>query len=71
MKIWLGITAWRYLDPIADKIPILFLLFAISINLAAINGFSPALIITREIWIEFLDFNARQNNTSATKVAFF
>ena len=60
------------LDPIADKILILFLLFAISINLASnYIGFLSALIITREIWIGALrDFNARQNNTSATKVTF-
>lgn len=60
------------LDPIADKILILFLLFAISINLTSYYiGFLSAIIITREIWVGALrDFNARQNNTSATRVTF-
>lgn len=61
------------LDPIADKILIVFLLFAISINLNSYYiGFFSAAIITREIWVGALrDFNARQNNITATKVTFF
>ena len=60
------------LDPIADKILILFLLFAISVNLTSYYiGFLSAFIITREIWVGALrDFNARQNNTNATRVTF-
>jgi CDP-diacylglycerol--glycerol-3-phosphate 3-phosphatidyltransferase len=60
------------LDPIADKILIIFLLFAIAVNLTSYYiGFLSALIITREIWVGALrDFNARQNNTNATKVSF-
>ena len=60
------------LDPIADKILIVFLLFAISINLTSYYiGILSALIITREIWVGALrDFNARTNKTNATKVTF-
>ena len=60
------------LDPIADKILIVFLLFAISVNLSSYYiGFFSAVIITREIWVGALrDFNARQNNSKATKVTF-
>jgi CDP-diacylglycerol--glycerol-3-phosphate 3-phosphatidyltransferase len=60
------------LDPIADKILIVFLLFAISINLSSyFIGFTSALIIAREIWVGALrDFNARQNKSDATKVTF-
>ena len=60
------------LDPIADKILIVFLLFAISVNLTSYYiGFLSAVIITREIWVGALrDFNARQQNTNATRVTF-
>jgi len=60
------------LDPIADKILIVFLLFAIAVNLTSYYiGFLSAAIITREIWVGALrDFNARQQNTSATKVTY-
>ena len=60
------------LDPIADKILIVFLLFAITVNLNSYYiGFFSAIIITREIWVGALrDFNARQSRTSATKVTF-
>ena len=60
------------LDPIADKILIVFLLFAISVNLTSyFIGFASALIIAREIWVGALrDFNARQNKSDATKVTF-
>ena len=60
------------LDPIADKILIVFLLFALSVNLTSYYiAFASALIITREIWVGALrDFNARQNKTDATKVTF-
>lgn len=60
------------LDPIADKILIVFILFAISINLTSYYiGLISALIIAREIWVGALrDFNARQNNSNSTKVTF-
>ena len=60
------------LDPIADKILIVFLLFAISVNLNSYYiGFLSAMIITREIWVGALrDFNARRQKLSATKVTF-
>ena len=60
------------LDPIADKILIVFLLFAISVNLTSYYiGFLSAAIITREIWVGALrDFNARQHNSNATRVTF-
>ena len=54
------------------KILIVFLLFAISVNLTSyFIGFLSAAIITREIWVGALrDFNARQQNTNATRVTF-
>ena len=60
------------LDPIADKILIVFLLFAIAVNLTSYYiAFLSAAIITREIWVGALrDFNARQQNTNATRVTF-
>ena len=60
------------LDPIADKILIVFLLFAIAVNLTSYYiGFLSAFIITREIWVGALrDYNARQQNTNATRVTF-
>jgi CDP-diacylglycerol--glycerol-3-phosphate 3-phosphatidyltransferase len=60
------------LDPIADKILIVFMLFALSVNLTSYYiGFVSALIITREIWVGALrDLNARQNKSDATKVTF-
>ena len=60
------------LDPIADKILIVFVLFGIAINLNSyLIGFVGSLIITREIWVGALrDFNARNNKIDATKVTF-
>lgn len=60
------------LDPIADKVIIIFLLFAISLTLSSFYiAFMSALIITREIWVGALrDFNARQSRLSATKVTY-
>ena len=58
------------LDPIADKILILFLLFGLAINLSSyLIGFIGALIITREIWVGALrDINARNGKSDATHV---
>tara|TARA_B100000900_G_scaffold171713_1_gene145909 strand:+ start:987 stop:1463 length:477 start_codon:yes stop_codon:yes gene_type:complete len=60
------------LDPIADKILILFVLFGLAINLSSyLIGFIGATIITREIWVGALrDLNARNGNSDATKVTF-
>tara|TARA_B100000214_G_C23848290_1_gene572141 strand:+ start:360 stop:899 length:540 start_codon:yes stop_codon:yes gene_type:complete len=60
------------LDPIADKILIIFLFFGLALNLSSyLIGFAGSLIITREIWVSALrDYNSRNNNTSATKVIF-
>jgi CDP-diacylglycerol--glycerol-3-phosphate 3-phosphatidyltransferase len=60
------------LDPIADKILIVFVLFGLAINLTSyFIGFISALIITREIWVGALrDFNARNHSSDATKVTF-
>ena len=60
------------LDPIADKILILFVLFGLAINLSSyLIGFFGAIIITREIWVGALrDLNARNGKSKATKVMF-
>ena len=60
------------LDPIADKILILFILFGLAINLSSyLIGFIGALIITREIWVGALrDMNARNGKSDVTKVTF-
>ena len=60
------------LDPIADKILIIFLFFALALNLSSyLIGFAGAIIITREIWVSALrDYNSRKNNSNATKVIY-
>ena len=60
------------LDPIADKILILFVLFGLAINLSSyLIGFTGAIIITREIWVGALrDLNARNGKSDVTKVTF-
>ena len=60
------------LDPIADKILILFVLFGLAINLSSyLIGFVGAIVITREIWVGALrDLNARNGKSDATKVTF-
>ena len=60
------------LDPIADKILIIFVLFGLSVNLTSyFIAFMASLIITREIWVGALrDFNSRNDNLDATKVTF-
>ena len=60
------------LDPIADKILILFLLFGLAINLSSyLIGFIGALILTREIWVGALrKMNERNNKRDATRVTF-
>ena len=60
------------LDPIADKILILFVLFGLAVNLSSyLIAFIGAMIITREIWVGALrDYNARIGKSDATKVTF-
>jgi CDP-diacylglycerol--glycerol-3-phosphate 3-phosphatidyltransferase len=60
------------LDPIADKILILFVLFGLAINLSSyLIGFIGAIVITREIWVGALrDLNARNGKSDVTKVTF-
>ena len=60
------------LDPIADKILILFVLFGLAINLSSyLIGFIGAIVITREIWVGALrDLNARNGKSEVTKVTF-
>ena len=60
------------LDPIADKILIVFILFGLSVNLTSyFIAFMSSLIIAREIWVGALrDFNARQGKPDATKVIY-
>ena len=60
------------LDPIADKILIVFVFFGLAVSLSSyLIGFFAALIITREIWVGALrDLNARNNKSDATKVTF-
>tara|TARA_Y100000741_G_C18246737_1_gene555790 strand:+ start:333 stop:878 length:546 start_codon:yes stop_codon:yes gene_type:complete len=60
------------LDPIADKILIVFLILGIAIELnSSLVSFMGSIIISREIFISALrDFNARNNITGATDVTF-
>jgi len=60
------------LDPIADKILIVFVLFGLSVNLTSYYiAFISAVIIAREIWVGSLrDLNARKGRLDATKVTF-
>lgn len=60
------------LDPIADKILIVFLFFALAISLNSfLIAFCGSIIISREIWVSALrDYNSRNNNINATKVIF-
>ena len=60
------------LDPIADKILIIFLFFGLAISLSSyLVGFAGAFIITREIWVSALRvLNAQRGNMQATKVLY-
>ena len=60
------------LDPVSDKILILFILFGLAINLSSyLIGFFGSLILTREMWVSALrDLNSRNSNLEATKVIF-
>ncbi|RPF74948.1 MAG: CDP-diacylglycerol--glycerol-3-phosphate 3-phosphatidyltransferase [Rickettsiales bacterium TMED289] len=60
------------LDPIADKLLIVFVLIGLSVNLDSfLIGFISAVIISREVWVAALrDINARDNQSDKTKVTF-
>ena len=60
------------MDPISDKVLILFVLFGLAVNLSSyLIAFIGAIIITREIWVGALrDLNARNKKSYATKVTF-
>ena len=60
------------LDPIADKILVLFMLFALTLYFASIYiGFISCIMLAREFWVSALrDLNARLGNTQATEVTF-
>ncbi len=60
------------LDPIADKILIVFTLIGLSINLQSVFiGFLTGIVLAREFWVSALrDLNARTGNAGATKVTF-
>ena len=62
----------QVLDPIADKILVVFVLFGLSVNLTSYYiALIGALIITREIWVGALrDLNARKGKSDITKVTF-
>ena len=60
------------LDPIADKILIVFILIGLSVELdSQLMALLSSLIIAREIWISALrDYNSRNDNVQATKVIY-
>ena len=60
------------LDPIADKILIVFIIFALAVNLSSyLIAFMGSIIISREIWVSALrDYNSRNYNHEATKVTY-
>ena len=78
---WDGFFARRYnlesvfgaiLDPIADKILVIFLTFAFSIEFSSLFiAFIGGLILAREFWVSALrDLNAREGNSNLTQVTF-
>lgn len=60
------------LDPIADKILIVFIFFGLSVHLDSyLVAFAASIITAREIWVGALrDLNARSSNQNATKVLY-
>lgn len=60
------------LDPIADKILVVFILITLSVNLSSfLLAFSSSLIISREIWVSALrDYCSRRGIANATKVTY-
>tara|TARA_B100000085_G_C18431901_1_gene467126 strand:+ start:123 stop:677 length:555 start_codon:yes stop_codon:yes gene_type:complete len=60
------------IDPIADKILIVFIFFGLSVYLHSyLIAFAASAIVAREIWVGALrDLNARNSNNNATKVLY-
>ena len=60
------------IDPIADKILIVFIFFGLALYLNSfLIAFAASTIIAREIWVGALrDLNARNSNSQATKVLY-
>ena len=60
------------LDPIADKILIIFIFFGLAVELDSyLIAFAASSMIAREVWVGALrDLNARNLNNEATKVLF-
>ena len=78
---WDGFLARKYdlesvfgaiLDPIADKILIIFLILALTLELSSIFiGMIGGIMLVREFWVGALrDLNARRGNSDATQVTF-
>ncbi len=69
-KYKLTSTLGEILDPIADKILVLFLVISLCIYLNSFYiGICGSLILSREFWVGALrDLNARNRNTEATQV---
>lgn len=78
---WDGYLARKYnlesslgaiLDPVADKILILFILLALALNQDSLFiGFVGAIMLARDFWVGALrDFNSRTGNINATQVTF-
>ena len=60
------------LDPIADKILIIFILMGLAVNLNSyLIAFLSSLILAREVWVVALrDYSSRNNISDRTKVTF-
>lgn len=71
-KFFLTSRFGEIIDPIADKILIIFLFFGLAVNLSSFwIGFMASLIVSREIWVGALrEYNTINNNINATKVTF-
>jgi len=78
---WDGFLARKYkleskvgeiIDPIADKILVMFLILALCIELSSVFiGMVGGIILAREFWVAALrDLNARQGTSESTKVTF-
>jgi CDP-diacylglycerol--glycerol-3-phosphate 3-phosphatidyltransferase len=71
-KYHLESSIGEVLDPIADKVLVLFLVITLALHLqSSFIGFVGAIILAREFWVSALrDINARNNKVNATKVTF-